>query len=66
VLHEVEELTAETYREREIGRVEPPAIRGLRGVHTIDRAGSIVVFDVKQRLPRPCPRGLWSRTSPRL
>jgi len=44
-LYEVEELTETRYVERERGAIHPEAIRGFRGVHTLNRAGRLVVID---------------------
>lgn len=46
---EIEELTTDRYREREVGELRPSA--GYVGTHTVDRVGSLTVVDAVRRTP---------------
>jgi hypothetical protein len=42
---EIEELSVDSYRQVEVGRVEPNWVPGLRGVHHVDHSDEYVVMD---------------------
>lgn len=48
-LNRVLKLNAEEYSEEEVGRILPPGGSGLLGIHTINRAGNLVVVDAFTR-----------------
>jgi hypothetical protein len=49
---EVVELTTEAYAEREVGRLEPGQVPGVRAVHTYARDSRFEAIDVRRREPR--------------
>jgi hypothetical protein len=51
-LHRVQRLTPEAYAEREVARIVPSPQSGLLGLHTVNRAGDLVVADAFARRPR--------------
>jgi hypothetical protein len=44
-INQVLALSVDEYREQEVARIVPPDIRGILGVHTINRAGELRVVD---------------------
>ena len=48
----VDELTPTTYRETEVGRIDPDWRPGLTGTHTLAAAGALSVIDARHRVAR--------------
>jgi hypothetical protein len=51
-IHRVLKLTPEEYAERQVERLLPPASSGLFGLHTMNRAGDLIVVDAFARRRR--------------
>jgi hypothetical protein len=51
-IHRVLKLTPDDYAERQVERVLPPASSGLYGLHTMNRAGDLMVVDAFARRRR--------------
>jgi hypothetical protein len=60
-LNEVEILTTDEYRERQIGRIDPGVPRSVRAIHSVNADGAFEVIDVNRRLPRFAPSRMRGR-----
>ena len=52
VINRIQELTAESYREEEIARIEPTWLKGIYGTHTFNFAEDLTVVDCFGYVPK--------------